>query len=517
MSIRYKLLFFFLVQHFLFLFIALLLSEFIVRPYSLNIENKNAHEKISQIKNVFDREMQYLSLLNVQWSVWDDTYAFMEDKNQHYIQSNFSPSVLEMTKLNHIELFDISGKSVQKEDNEQIDISALLDENSLLKKRYMQWSQAEEIQAMYGVMNFKEKIAFFALHPVLPGTAKGPNRGMLLMLRLVDTDMLDSINKSTNSEVSLSRLEDASSLNSLKKEKIISEAIDTQTLKVSSYLSGTSEEHGILIEIYLQREFMIESEKLILFLFIFGGSLGLISFIISYILLKREVVNPLTSLGEHIEEIKENESFSVSPLATREDEIGILAKEFNTLISKIDERNRSLAKVARIDALTGLANRLDLEERFENERRQSCREKQDMSILMLDIDYFKKYNDTYGHVKGDIVLTCIAQAIKDSGLRPRDYVARYGGEEFIVILPKTHVDGSVIVAKRIIENVEKLEIEHMSSLLDKKIVSISIGCLTLVVHKDETQEFIINLADEALYTAKENGRNRFHVYQRNNA
>jgi len=73
---------------------------------------------------------------------------------------------------------------------------------------------------------------------------------------------------------------------------------------------------------------------------------------------------------------------------------------------------------------------------------------------LLDIDYFKKYNDTYGHVKGDTVLAKIAQAIKNSNLRPKDYVARCGGEEFIVILPKTHVSGSVVVVKRIIEILE---------------------------------------------------------------
>ncbi len=197
----------------------------------------------------------------------------------------------------------------------------------------------------------------------------------------------------------------------------------------------------------------------------------------------------------------------------RKDEIGLLAREFNILIEQIKSKNEMLAKMARIDAVTGLFNRLDLEERVEIERRYSCRKEKAFSILLLDIDYFKKYNDTYGHVKGDEVLRVVANTIKESILRPHDYTARYGGEEFIVILPESLEADSVTVAKRILKSVESLKIEHKSSLLEKKSISVRIGCLTLVAKKEQTQEFIINMADEALYLAKKRGRDGYAVYK----
>ena len=517
MSIRYKLLFFFLVQHFLFLFAALLLSEFIIRPHNLEIEQRNSNEKISQIKNVFSNELKHLHLLTVDWAVWEESYTFMDDRNERFLLNNLPSNILETASLSRIEFFDRTGRSISKMNSKALNISSLLDKKGFLKKEYAQWKTTQEVKGKYGVIKLEDKISLVSFYPILAGNRVGENRGTLMMVRVIDKKMIENINKSTNAKINLLELKDNALNNMFNDQEVVSEVINPQTLKVNSYLLGADNKVSVILQILIQREYVKESEKLIFFLFVFAGILGFISFIISFFLLRREVVNPLNALGKHIENIRKNESFVTSGLASREDEIGLLAKEFNTLITKIDKTNQTLAKVARIDALTNLANRLDLEERFENERKQSCRENQDMSILMLDIDFFKKYNDTYGHVKGDIVLAWIAQAIKESGLRPRDYVARYGGEEFIVILPKTHVSGSVIVAQRILENVRNLEIEHISTGLNEKIVTVSIGCTTLVAQKDESQEFIINLADEALYTAKENGRNQFFVYQRNNA
>ena len=516
MSIRYKLLFFFLVQHFVFLFIALLLSEFVIRPYNLEIEQKNAQEKISQIKYVFQSEVEHLSLLNKDWAVWDDTYVFMHDRNEHFLQSNFTDNILEGTSLNRIEIFDTNGDSVYKKDDGKTRLEKLFYQDRLKKEFYI-WKSYQKAKGRYGIMKAEDSFVFVSLHPILKGDGKGPERGTVLMVRALNENMLSKINKSTNSVIKLIGIDDPLSIVSSDETDLNINEIDNEELQVTAYMQGPDSQISVMIETRLIREFVMESEKLIFYLFIFGGGLGLLSFIISFYLLRVEVVKPLNLLIEHIIKIREDDSFIPSDMEKREDEIGILSTEFNNLILKIDEKNRTLAKVARIDALTGLANRMDLDERFESERKQSCREKIDMSVLMIDIDYFKKYNDTYGHVKGDEVLAKVAKAIKESSLRPRDYIARYGGEEFIIILPKTHLDGSVIVAQRILKTIEDLQIEHSTTLLEKKLVSVSIGCLTLVPHKNESADFIINLADEALYTAKEQGRDRYHVYQRTNA
>ena len=516
MSIRYKLLFFFLVQHFVFLFIALLLSEFIIRPYNLEIEQKNAHEKISQIKYVLHSEMEHLSLLNIDWAVWDDTYEFMQDRDKHFLQSNFSENILETTHLNRIEIFDINGNSIYKKDDGKIKLERLFYQDRLKKEFYI-WKSYQRDKGRYGIMKAEDTFTFVSLYPILKGDGKGPERGTVLMVRALNKDMIAKINKSTSSMIKLIGIDDPLSIASSDETEFSISEVNNEELQVIGYLQGPDSKVSVMIETRLIREFVMESEKLIFYLFMFGGGLGFLSFVISFYLLRVEVVKPLNLLIEHIIKIREDDNFIPSNMEKREDEIGVLSTEFNNLILKIDEKNKTLAKVARIDALTGLANRMDLDERFESESKQSCRDKLDMSILMIDIDYFKKYNDTYGHVKGDEVLAQVAKAVQGSSLRPRDYIARYGGEEFIIILPKTHVDGSVIVAQRVLKTVEDLQIEHKTSLLEKKVISVSVGCLTLVPHKSESQDFIINLADEALYTAKEQGRDRYHVYQRSNA
>ena len=517
MSIRYKLLLFFLIQHAFFLFITLLLSEYLIRPYNLEIEQKNAYEKISQVKNVFHSEIEHLKLLNIDWAVWDDTYTYMKNRNEGFIKSNLTDIILETTLLNRIEIFDTSGESVYIKDDGKIDFSSLFHQGKL-KKTFFAWSKNRGINdGLHGIMKFKDTFALISTHPILNGSGQGPSQGTLLMVRAINSQMMKTINKNTNTNIKLVSIDNPLSTDFSKDSTFIVNEKNHDLLDVTAYLNDLESKQLVMIQIQLVREFFIESEKLIFYLLVFGGILGLVSFFISLYLLRSEVLTPLTQLIDHIVKMRKEDNFVQSDLGRREDEIGILSKEFNNLISKVDEANKTLARVARVDALTGLANRMDLKEHFEREKNQSYRDKLEMSILMFDIDYFKKYNDTYGHVKGDEALRKVAMAIQSSGLRPRDYAARYGGEEFILILPKTHENASVTVAKRILKMIEDLNIEHKSSLLPKKIVSVSIGCLTLVVEKEDSQDSIISLVDEALYTAKEQGRDRYFVYQRGKA
>ena len=125
---------------------------------------------------------------------------------------------------------------------------------------------------------------------------------------------------------------------------------------------------------------------------------------------------------------------------------------------------------------------------------------------MIDVDYFKNYNDHYGHAKGDIVLKKIAQAIKSSLHRPADIVARYGGEEFVVILPETDQDGAAAIGDKIKESISELKIEHKKSSISDYI-TISLGGATLSDAVDSPEK-LIEIADTMLYKAKENGRDQ---------
>lgn len=170
-----------------------------------------------------------------------------------------------------------------------------------------------------------------------------------------------------------------------------------------------------------------------------------------------------------------------------------------------------LEAISNIDVLTGLFNRRFFNLNYFREWNNAARTKTTLACIMVDIDYFKKYNDTYGHLQGDECLKSVAEAIRTTAKRPRDIVARFGGEEFIILLPETRIEGAAHIAAEILSNVEKLNLEHKNSVLYDK-VTVSIGAAALVPKKDMAGEMLLNMADETLYKAKRDGRNCLRIF-----
>ena len=176
--------------------------------------------------------------------------------------------------------------------------------------------------------------------------------------------------------------------------------------------------------------------------------------------------------------------------------------------NKLKQMKAVFEDLSKIDALTGIYNRRHLEDSLDQLLKCSSRSNSVLSLLMADVDFFKKYNDTYGHNMGDTCLKSIAEAIAHSVSREADFVARYGGEEFVVVLPFTSESGARVVAKRILENIRNMRIPHKSSDVEKY-VTISIGGTTNIVSFTYSREDYIKYADQALYLSKQNGRNKY--------
>ncbi|ENV70169.1 GGDEF domain-containing protein [Acinetobacter towneri] len=169
-----------------------------------------------------------------------------------------------------------------------------------------------------------------------------------------------------------------------------------------------------------------------------------------------------------------------------------------------------LLHLSQHDALTKVSNRRTFDEMLDSYFEQARHDEVPLSLLFIDVDFFKKYNDHYGHQKGDEVISAIAKSIKDS-IRHMDFVARYGGEEFVVLLPETDAHGAYAVASNIFKAVERLAIPHSQSLVDSN-VTISLG---FTVYKGEADIFksdFLQRADQALYRAKQLGRNQIYYH-----
>ncbi len=180
--------------------------------------------------------------------------------------------------------------------------------------------------------------------------------------------------------------------------------------------------------------------------------------------------------------------------------------ERHNLRQELRKTNRRLAKEAKIDALTELPNRRYFDEIYQRELAHVRRFGGSLSLLMIDIDYFKNYNDAFGHTRGDECLQKLAELIDRNLVRSNDFVARYGGEEFVVILPGTDRAGAQQVADRIRLAVEAAEIEHPDSEC-ADVVTVSIGAASYEA-EDYPDYDLLEEADAALYSAKKEGRNR---------
>jgi diguanylate cyclase (GGDEF)-like protein len=172
-----------------------------------------------------------------------------------------------------------------------------------------------------------------------------------------------------------------------------------------------------------------------------------------------------------------------------------------------EQHNVALQALANTDSLTGLANRRHFEQTLATEHERSRRTGKPCSVILSDVDYFKKYNDHYGHVDGDACLRQVAAAIAGSLRRPADLAARYGGEEFVVLLPETDLDGASAVAENIRQRIAGLALPHADSPLGH--VTISLGVYTGAAGEGSDTGAWIKAADSLLYDAKAAGRNRY--------
>jgi two-component system chemotaxis family response regulator WspR len=174
------------------------------------------------------------------------------------------------------------------------------------------------------------------------------------------------------------------------------------------------------------------------------------------------------------------------------------------------ETNLALQRLMRADGLTGLANRRHFDDCLTDEWARAQREKKELSLLMIDVDYFKAFNDRFGHVAGDDALRQVAKCLADMCSRSTDLAARYGGEEFAMILPGTSLGGARLVAEKVRLCIQALAIAHEMPTPNST-VTVSLGVATLTPSASMTPTSLIELADQGLYLAKHNGRNQVGI------
>ena len=297
-------------------------------------------------------------------------------------------------------------------------------------------------------------------------------------------------------------------------EKFVQVERKSNTLEVYTTFPDINGNPALLILANVPRKISEKGRAAIPFAFFSTLSAGLAVLLVLSTFLRKTVIEPITSLSQYVSVIEKSGDLSKRLNLKRTDEIGILANKFDSMLERLEndthkreQLEEELLQISLTDALTGIANRRVFDELMEKEWRRCMRSGSPLSLALIDIDYFKLFNDNYGHQAGDDCIRNVANALVTSVRRASDFLARYGGDEFIIIMPETDINGARYVGENIRKTVEALKTSHQYSKISQ-FVTISVGVSSVVPNKNISTKDLIKKTDEALYKAKKLGCNQ---------
>jgi diguanylate cyclase (GGDEF)-like protein len=286
-----------------------------------------------------------------------------------------------------------------------------------------------------------------------------------------------------------------------------------ETRVLAQRLASTAYNHYLALQAGAQEEMAHQERAIQRTLLLFAG-IGLVTFLASIfatLFILRRVALRLKALNQAMGAHVAGERVAIPRQGS--DEIAAMGEAFEIFVRARDEaeselrRNQQLLAAAAItDALSGLHNRRGFDECYGREWKRCARSARPLSLVMVDIDFFKPYNDHYGHIAGDEVIRRVGELMLATFDRAADYPARYGGEEFVCILPETDQEGAFLVAERFRLRVEEAGMAHAFSAV-APCITVSIGIASTIPAGDQGSEALLDAADGALYAAKEGGRN----------
>jgi len=506
-----------------------ILRTIIFQSY-VSLEQKEAEQNIDRCVYAILRELYHLDKICLDWSSWDDTYNFVLKPSNQYIKSNLAIDQFNPELFSLIYIIDNGGNVVwggtrdiasKKPVQLQVFAKKKYDKSDpLITFDFINKPLTEAKNS--GIVITEKGPMFVCSRPILTSENKGPIAGTLVMGCFLTDTLITSLVEQTR--VPFEIILTQKTLNDNKYKSIVDYFITKDASiyieKENNYMRlyapcyDINKKMAFLITTLFPREITKSGLFTIHFAIIsilLSGCIVLLAMLSS---LKKIILKPLYKLTNFVVAVEKNRDFSLRVRFKRKDEIGILASGLNNMVQTISEQtgllisaNLKLHSLSSQDGLTGIANRRKLDDVLENEWKRMEREKQPLSLILCDLDFFKMYNDHYGHQAGDTCLKAVARAIEKSFNRSGDLAARYGGEEFISVMPNTDIEGALHMAELIRVAVESLKIEHVKSNVSPH-VTLSLGVSSCIPGPGLSIEKLIEAADKSLYMAKQQGRNR---------
>ncbi|MCM2971494.1 sensor domain-containing diguanylate cyclase [Larsenimonas suaedae] len=490
----------------------------LVQPRMIAGETRSAHANLDRITHLLDSRMSHLNVITRDWAQWDMSVEFVGGRMPTYPAVNFSEAMLKDAQQTLMVFFDqrqqvrwvvgidpSTGQYTSCEGGKgacawSLELVRLIDRHlSSQPPRSESWLLSSPMPAIV------------ATSPILTTDARGPTRGWLGIVQLLDESWQEQAKTQTGLQLSIravpkaypGRMTVTPHSTTIKRDasdkmtvtRLIKASPESAYLAITAILPRTDYQGGI------RALFGVTATLAIIFI------LTLISVAV---LLERLIIKPMHTLGTYTQTLRHQEDrFYPLPesLLSRDDEIGLLARDVQRLINEERTRNVTLLHQTRTDELTGLANRRQFEECLQKALEQARTAETPLCVLMIDIDFFKGYNDHFGHPEGDQCLRMVGDLMQSCFAGGDELAARTGGEEFMVLLPNTALEPARQRAEGLMRELGERRIPHPGSRVSKYL-TLSIGLSILKPGTERSPKDLIKAADIALYAAKTNGRNR---------
>jgi diguanylate cyclase (GGDEF)-like protein len=486
-----------------------LMSEALIR------EGVEAEKDMRRLLLALDHQVDGLRVVLGSWANFTGLYQHAVKPDAEFRREELSDVSMRAAHFDWISLMDPRGRifehaEVPRADGSKPVLPLFTGERS---------SDVQEFSAMVlasgsgcGIVAVSTTLAFVCYAPLLTSDAQGPSRGTVLIGRYVTEATLDVVRRET--ELRFDLPQPTAPLPQTGAKPAYASAIARgdlarvalpETLELRLPVVGLAGRHIADVQLHWARSSLARMQAAQNNIVLTVLSMIAVTGIAVVLIVDRLVVRRLQRLQEELGRILENEKWDGTITTTGSDEISRLAGFARSMMDVIRDKVGALRTETQTDAMTGLANRRLFEERLQLALKLRHRHHRDGALLLFDVDYFKRYNDCYGHPAGDAVLVQVAQCLKGLASRPGDLAARLGGEEFALLLEDTSADGARNRADQVREALLDLAIAHTGSP-DHGIVTLSCGVAML--SDQDSRDSVYARADAALYLAKEAGRNQ---------
>jgi diguanylate cyclase (GGDEF)-like protein len=472
---------------------------------SLDLQNRNLQSTFSTLRS----KINELSNLNFKWAKWDETYGYLVAGDPEYINRNILRSSFLKYNIDAVIILnnECSVKYSGKKVNEKIVSNKTSDELS----NEFNITKIISSDDQQGLVTMSGALAYFSSHQIQDSEFNYQPTGAVIFIKLIKADFFAQIKLLTDLKLSIKRPSYLSILKS--KDRLLTfENSDIIELNPIYYVPVSDHNDAVVAVMKLASD----PDKIpsVFDTTIVSAILALTLFPIALTLAIWQIfIRPTTHVFQQVRDMEENGSISFITNKSNIDELDKFANKFNALVEKVHLHQLELKNQSLTDGLTGIPNRRQFDKRFDESWRSSVRHQSPICIIMIDIDYFKSYNDHYGHQAGDDALILVANELNKYVRRSSDLLARYGGEEFIAIVKTNSVKEVEEVLTAIKRCITKLNIPHEKSTVAGHITVSSGACLInkpSMWMKDRMLD-AIKVSDEALYLSKANGRNTFTI------